>query len=192
MVLTQTELQALLTRLTDTQWLIASLLYGTGMRVLEVARLRVKDVEFARKGILVRDGKGYKDRVTMLPLVLVNPLRERLKRVKALHDNERAAGFGAVYLPLALEKKYPNAAAEWMWQYVFPASKRSVDPRSGEKRQHHVQDQAILHAIKHTVREASLTKAATARTLPFVRDSGFGCLPERDRRLALASHELNV
>ena len=79
-----------------------------------------------------------------------------------------------------------------MWQYVFPASKRSVDPRSGEKRQHHVQDQAILHAIKHTVREASLTKAATARTLPFVRDSGFGCLPERDRRLALASHELNV
>ena len=113
-VLTQAEVQALLTRLTDRQWLIASLLYGTGMRVLEVARLRVKDVEFARKEIWVRDGKGHKDQVTMLPLALVNLLRERLKRVKALHDNELAAGFGAVYLPLALEKKYPNAAKEWM------------------------------------------------------------------------------
>ena len=139
--------------------------------MLEVARLRVKDVEFARQEIWVRDGKGYKDWVTMLPLALVNPLRERLKRVKALHDNERAAGFGAAYLPLALEKKYPNAAKEWMWQYVFPASKRSVDPRSGEKRRHHVQDQAIQHAIKHAVREASLTKATTPRTLPFVREA---------------------
>ena len=98
-VLTQAEVQALLTRLTDRQWLIARLLYGTGMRVLEVARLRAKDVEFARKEIRVRNGKGHNDRVTMLPLALVNPLRERLKRVKALHDNELAAGFGAVYLP---------------------------------------------------------------------------------------------
>ncbi len=141
------------------------------MRVLEVARPRVKDVEFARQEILVRDGKGYKDRVTMLPLASVNPLRERLKRVKALHDNERAAGFGAVYSPLALEKKNPNAAKEWMWQYVFPASKRSVDPRSGEERRPHVQDQAIQHAIKQAVREASLTKAATPHTLPFVCDA---------------------
>ena len=151
--------------------MIASLLYGTGMRVLEVARLRVKDVEFARKEILVRDGKGYKDRVTMLPLALVNPLRERLKRVKALHDNELAAGFGAAYLPLALEKKYPNAAKEWMWQYVFPANRRSVDPRSGEDRRPDVQDQAILRAIKQAARDASLTKAATPHTLPFVRDA---------------------
>ena len=164
-VLTQAEVQALLTRLTDTQWLIASLLYGTGMRVLEVARLRVKDVEFARKEILVRDGKGHKDRVTMLPLALVNPLRERLKRVKALHDNELAAGFGAAYLPLALEKKYPNAAKEWMWQYVFPANRRSVDPRSGEERRPHVQDQAILRAIKQAARDANLTKPATPQTL---------------------------
>ena len=164
-VLTQAEVQALLSRLTDTQWLIASLLYGTGMRVLEVARLRVKDVEFARKEILVRDGKGHKDRVTMLPLALVNPLRERLKRVKALHDNELAAGFGAVYLPLALEKKYPNAAKEWMWQYVFPANRRSVDPRSGEERRPHVQDQAILRAIKQAARDANLTKPATPQTL---------------------------
>ena len=135
------------------------------MRVLEVARLRVKDVEFARKEILVRNGKGHKDRVTMLPLALVNPLREHLKRVKALHDNELAAGFGAVYLPLALEKKYPNGAKEWMWQYVFPASKRSVDPRSGEKRRPHVQDQAILRAIKQAARDANLTKPATPHTL---------------------------
>ena len=130
-VLTQAEVQALLSRLTDTQWLIASLLYGTGMRVLEGARLRVKDVEFSRKEILVRDGKGYKDRVTMLSLALVNPLKDHLKRVKDLHEKELAEGFGKVYLPYALEKKYPNAAAEWMWQYVFPATKRSVDPRSG-------------------------------------------------------------
>ena len=164
-VLTQAEVQALLSRLTDRQWLIASLLYGTGMRVLEVARLRVKDVEFARKEILVRDGKVHKDRVTMLPLALVNPLRERLKRVKALHDNELAAGFGAVYLPLALEKKYPNGAKEWMWQYVFPANRRSVDPRSGEERRPHVQDQAILRAIKQAARDANLTKPATPQTL---------------------------
>ncbi len=147
-VLTQVEVRALLSRLTNTQWLIASLLYGTGMRVLEVARLRVKDVEFSRKEIWVRDGKGYKDRVTMLPLAQVNPLREHLKRVKALQDNELAAGFGAVYLPLALERKYRNGAKEWMWQYVFPANRRSVDPRSGEERRPHVQDQAILRAIK--------------------------------------------
>ena len=164
-VLTQAEVQALLSRLTDRQWLIASLLYGTGMRVLEVARLRVKDVEFSRKEILVRNGKGHKDRVTMLPLALVNPLKEHLKRVKALHDNELAAGFGAVYLPLALEKKYPNAAKEWMWQYVFPANRRSVDPRSGEERRPHVQDQAILRAIKQAARDANLTKPATPHTL---------------------------
>jgi integron integrase len=164
-VLTQAEVQALLSRLTDTQWLIASLLYGTGMRVLEGARLRVKDVEFSRKEILVRDGKGYKDRVTMLPLALVNPLKDHLKRVKDVHEKELAEGFGKVYLPYALEKKYPNAAAEWMWQYVFPASKRSVDPRSGEERRHHVQDQAIQRAIKQAVRDAKLTKPATPHTL---------------------------
>ena len=101
----------------------------------------------------------------MLPLALVNPLRERLKRVKALHDNELAAGFGAVYLPLALEKKYPNGAKEWMWQYVFPANRRSVDPRSGEERRPHVQDQAILRAIKQAARDANLTKPATPHTL---------------------------
>jgi integron integrase len=164
-VLTQAEVQALLSRLIDTQWLIASLLYGTGMRVLEGARLRVKDVEFSRKEILVRDGKGYKDRVTMLPLALVNPLKDHLTRVKALHEKELAEGFGRVYLPYALEKKYPNAAAEWMWQYVFPAAKRSVDPRSGEERRHHVQDQAIQRAIKQAARDANLTKPATPHTL---------------------------
>jgi integron integrase len=164
-VLTQAEVQALLTRLTDTPWLIASLLYGTGMRVMEVARLRVKDVEFSRKEILVRDGKGYKDRVTMLPLALVNPLKDHLKRVKVLHEKELAEGFGKVYLPYALEKKYPNAAAEWMWQYVFPAAKRSVDPRSGAERRHHVQGQAIQRAIKQAARDAALTKPATPHTL---------------------------
>ena len=109
----------------------------------------------------------------MLPLALVNPRKDHLKRVKDLHEKELAEGFGKVYLPYALEKKYPNAAAEWMWQYVFPATKRSVDPRSGEERRHHVQDQAIQRAIKQAVRDANLTKPATPHTLltPFVCDA---------------------
>jgi integron integrase len=164
-VLTRAEVQALLTRLDGTHWLLASLLYGAGLRLMECLRLRVKDVDFARKEILIRDGKGFKDRVTMLPVALVEPLRAHLERVRELHRQDLAEGFGAVYLPYALERKYPNAAREWIWQYVFPSAKRAVDPRSGETRRHHVQDQALQRAIKQAVRDADLTKPATPHTL---------------------------
>jgi integron integrase len=169
-VLTQQEVQKILTQLTGTHHLVVSLLYGTGMRILEALRLRVKDVDFARKEILIRDGKGYKDRVTMLPVILIEPLKAHLTRVKALHEQDLQAGFGAVYLPFALNKKYPFAAREWAWQYVFPSAKLSVDPRSvgesggGETRRHHIQDQAIQRAVRQAVVNADLAKLATPHT----------------------------
>lgn len=122
-VLNRDEIQAILSRLNGTQWLIASLLYGTGMRIMECLRLRVQDVDFKRREILIRDGKGFKDRVTMLPLTLLPNLQAHLVKVRALHENDLAQGFGSVYLPYALERKYPNAAKAWIWQYVFPAAK---------------------------------------------------------------------
>lgn len=164
-VLTRPEVQAVLSRLQGIHWLIASLLYGTGMRLMECMRLRVKDVDFSRKEILVRDGKGFKDRVTMLPAALANPLREHLQKVKTLHEQDVAAGFGSVYLPYALARKYQNAARDWGWQYVFPAAGMSTDPRSGEVRRHHVQEQAIQRAMKQAVRDANLVKPATPHTL---------------------------
>jgi len=164
-VLTRDEVQALLSRLAGTHWLMASLLYGAGLRLMECLRLRVKDVDFSRKEILVRDGKGFKDRVTMLPAALVAPLRAHLERVRELHRQDLAAGLGAVYLPYALERKYPGAARDWGWQYVFPSAKLAVDPHSGETRRHHVQDQAVQRAMKQAVRDADLTKPATPHTL---------------------------
>jgi integron integrase len=163
-VLNRDEVQAILSRLTGTHWLIASLLYGTGMRIMECLRLRVQDVDFTRHEILIRDGKGFKDRVTMLPVSLVAALQAHLLKVKELHNNDLAQGFGAVYLPYALERKYPNAAKEWIWQYIFPAAKHSTDPRSGAVRRHHVQEQSIQRAVKQAVRDAGLTKAATPHT----------------------------
>ncbi len=164
-VLTQAEVQALLSGLSGTHWLVASLLYGAGMRLMEALRLRVKDVELSRKEILIRDGKGAKDRVTMLPAALMNPLKAHLLKVKALHDQDIAEGFGEVYLPHALDKKYPSAAREWGWQYVFPSGNRTVDPRSGVVRRHHVQDQSVQRAVKQAVRDAGFVKPATPHTL---------------------------
>ena len=164
-VLTQDEAQTVLSRLKGTHWLVAGLLYGSGLRIMEALRLRVKDLEFTRGEILVREGKGFKDRVTMLPAMLIEPLKVHLKRVKVLHDQDVAEGFGEVYLPYALDRKYPNAAREWGWQYVFPSKNRSVDPRSGAVRRHHVQDQAIQRAIRQAVRDAGIVKPATPHTL---------------------------
>ena len=164
-VLTREEVQGVLGRLTGTHWLIASLLYGAGLRIMEGLRLRVKDVEFSRKEILVRDGKGFKDRVTMLPAALAAPLAEHLKRVKALHEQDLAAGRGAVHLPYALERKYPGAARDWGWQYVFPSANLSEDPRSGIERRHHLQDQAVQRAMRQAVRDAGVNKPATPHTL---------------------------
>jgi len=164
-VLTASEVQSVLSGLTGTHALIASLLYGGGMRLMEAVRLRVKDVEFARREVVVREGKGFKDRVTMLPESLIAPLKEHLAKVKALHDEDLAQGFGEVYLPFALDKKYPNAGREWGWQYIFPSRNLSIDPRSGKTRRHHVDEKGVQRAVKQAVRDAGLVKPATPHTL---------------------------
>ena len=164
-VLTVSEVQAVLSRLSGTHALIASLLYGGGMRLMEAVRLRVKDVDFARHEIIVREGKGFKDRVTMLPEAVTAPLKAHLARVKALHDEDLSQGGGEVYLPFALDKKYPNAGHDWGWQYVFPSKNLSVDPRSGKTRRHHVDEKGVQRAVKQAVRDALLTKPATPHTL---------------------------
>jgi integron integrase len=164
-VLTEAEVGRLLNRMDGTTGLIARLLYGTGMRVMEAVRLRVKDVDFQRHEIVVREGKGNKDRITMLPQSLVEPLQAHLIRVKRLHEEDLERGFGEVYLPFALARKYPRAGREWGWQYVFPAAGRSVDPRSQVERRHHVSDQAVQRAMRQAVRSAEIAKPATPHTL---------------------------
>jgi integron integrase len=174
-VLTPEEVQRLLVLIEGTAGLILRLLYGTGMRIMECLRLRVKDVDFARGEILVREGKGFKDRVTMLPNTLAAPLKSHLARVKALHDEDLAAGCGEVYLPWALARKYPHAACEWAWQYVFVAARRSVDPRSGAVRRHHVEAQSIQRTMRNALRHAGISKPATPHTM---RHSFATCLLE--------------
>ena len=164
-VLTHAEVSTVLSRLKGVHALLGRLLYGTGMRLMEGMRLRVKDVEFERREILVRDGKGFKDRVTMLPESLIEPLRAHLEEVKKLHEDDVRAGYGRVYLPYALERKYPNAGREWGWQYVFPATQLSVDPRSGVTRRHHLDEKVLQRAMKQAVRDAGLVKPATPHTL---------------------------
>lgn len=164
-VLTREEVASVLAQLDGTLWLVASLLYGSGMRLMEVLRLRVKDVEFARCEILIRDGKGQKDRVTMLPRKLVAPLQLHLERVRALHAKDLQEGFGRANLPHALARKYPNAAAEWAWQFVFPSVNRSADPRSGGIFRHHLHEKTIQRAIRNAVRRVGLHKPATPHTL---------------------------
>jgi integron integrase len=164
-VLTVEEVKRVLARMDGQHGLMADLLYGAGLRLLECARLRVKDVDFAMRQITVRDGKGEKDRVTMLPQAAAAPLRAHLEKVRVLHEHDLEDGFGEVYLPYALDRKYPNAAKEWGWQYAFPAAGRSVDPRSGQERRHHVDEQSLQRAVKKAVRAAGLTKPATCHTL---------------------------
>lgn len=164
-VLTRDEVAAVLARMEGTQWLIGSLLYGSGLRLMECLRLRVKDADFGRNEILVRDGKGMKDRVTMLPASLKSPLRAHLARVQGLHQRDVEEGYGEVFLPNALERKYPAAAREWAWQYVFPASGRAVDPRTGAVRRHHVSEQSVQRMVRQAVRDAGIAKPATPHTL---------------------------
>ncbi|MDO9052475.1 MAG: integron integrase [Gallionella sp.] len=164
-VLTREEVQSVLARLDGTVWLIASLLYGSGMRIMECLRLRVKDVDFARHEILVREGKGFKDRVTMLPVSLVPPLKEHLVRVKVLHDEDLALGYGEVFMPMALDKKYPAAGKSWGWQYVFPSRNLSIDPYSGKTRRHHADEKVIQRAMKKAVLAAGIVKLATPHSL---------------------------
>lgn len=164
-VLTVDEVRRVLGLLESEQWLMASLLYGSGLRVMECVRLRVKDVDFDRLAIIVRSGKGDKDRVTVLPQNLVSHLSAHLQQVRSIHDRDLQAGFGRVYLPYALEKKYPSANQQWAWQYVFPALKRSLDPRSGLERRHHYNEKTLQRAVRMAVRRSSIDKPASCHTL---------------------------
>lgn len=164
-VLTRPEVRLLLSKLDGTYRLMGQLMYGSGLRLLECLRLRVKDLDFGRGEIVVREGKGNKDRRTLLPTAVRPPLRAHLDRVKLLHERDLAAGFGRVYLPDALERKLPHAAAEFVWQYVFPSAKMSRDPRSGVVRRHHAHDSAVSKAITDAVRRSGIPKRATSHSL---------------------------
>jgi integron integrase len=164
-VLAKEEIGSVLSQLSGTPWIMANLLYGAGLRLMECLRLRVKDIDFSYDQIVVRDGKGGKDRVTMLPLRLKEPIERHLREVRRVHEKDLKEGFGEVHLPYALEVKYPHANREWGWQYVFPASKRSVDPRTGAVRRHHLQEQVLQRAVKEAIRKAGVVKAASCHSL---------------------------
>jgi len=164
-VLTREEVQRLLAATKDTYQLMARLLYGTGMRLMECIRLRVKDVEFERNQLIVREGKGQKDRVTVLPSSIKPALQDHLARIKLRHEQDLKEGYGQVYLPNALAQKYPVADREWGWQWVFPSAKRSVDPRSGRERRHHIQEVGLQRAVKEAVRLSGINKPASCHTL---------------------------
>ena len=163
-VFTRAEARAILANLKGDYRLMAHLLYGSGLRLLECLRLRVKDVDFGYRQISVREGKGMRERITILPDRLLRPLQQHLARVKELHQQDLARGGGAVYLPSALHRKYPNAAREWAWQYIFPADRISVDPRSGEKRRHHLAERNLQNAVRDAIRAAGIPKAASCHT----------------------------
>lgn len=164
-VLAREEVRMLLAQLDGRAWLLSSVLYGTGMRLMECLRLRVKDVDFARGEITVRDGKGGKDRRTVLPRSLVEPLQVEVERVRLLHASDMACGFGAVWLPHALARKYANGPRELGWQYVFPALRRSLDPRDDVERRHHVDPEFLSRALKQARLRAAIAKPVTAHTL---------------------------
>jgi integron integrase len=164
-VLTREEVDRVLREMTGIYALMAGLLYGSGLRLMECVRLRIKDVDFAQRQIMVRDGKGAKDRVTVLPEKYRETLARHLEQVKKQHDTDLAQGHGAVYLWPSLERKYPNIAREWGWQYVFPAKNLSVDPRSGQVRRHHIHAGSLQKAFKDAMQKAGITKQASCHTL---------------------------
>jgi integron integrase len=164
-VLSREDVAALLSTLRGTVWLMASLMYGAGLRLMECAELRVKDVNVDRGELTIRDGKGGKDRVTMLPAAVREPLVDHLQRVKAQHDADLRAGRGTVALPGALRLKYPNAPREWGWQWVFPATRFYVDPATGERRRHHLHESVLQRAVKESARAAGISRPATCHSL---------------------------
>lgn len=164
-VLNRDEVASLLDAVRLEQALMARLLYGTGMRLMECLRLRVKDVDFMRREILIREGKGAKDRVTMLPASLLDPLQAQLRRARVLFDHDRIRGLPGVYLPHALERKYPNAGTSWAWFWVFPAEGLSVDPRSGIERRHHAHEKSLQRAMKLATERAGIAKPVSVHTL---------------------------
>lgn len=164
-VLTEKEVHSLLAHVPQAYALLARLMYGTGMRLLEGLRLRVQDLDFERAELLIREGKGGKDRVTMLPQSLLKPLQEHLKQVRQAHEQDLLKGYGEVWLSESVARKYPNAGREWVWQYVFPSARLSVDPRSGVTRRHHLDEKGLQRAIKQAAVDAGLTKDVTPHTL---------------------------
>ena len=164
-VLTREEVKRVLSHLQGLDHLFLTLLYGTGMRLMEGLRLRVKDIEFTGNQITIRDGKGATDRMTMLPAALKPSLQRHLEEVRTLHRADLEAGYGQVYLPYALDRKYTASAREWGWQYVFPATVLSVDPRSGVRRRHHLDERVFQKAFREAVRAAGVGKPATCHTL---------------------------
>jgi len=164
-VLTRVEVRALMEQLSGVQHLMAQSLYGSGLRLLECLRLRVKDIHFAQRQIVVRDGKGMKDRLTMLPTGLIEPLHEHLNGIKVVHAQDLALGLGQVYLPFALERKHPNAGREWIWQYLFPARRIAPDPRTGKLRRHHYDETMLQRAVKSAAQKAGIEKRVGCHTL---------------------------
>ena len=164
-VLTRDEVTSLLSEMSGTNKLMAGLLYGAGLRLMECVRLRVKDVDFATGQIMIRDGKGQKDRVTVLPKAYAGMLNEHLVKVKELFETDRAAGIDGVYLWPSIERKYPNIATEWGWQYVFPAANYSTDPRSGKIRRHHISENGLHKSVKDAANKTGLVKQVSCHTL---------------------------
>ncbi|MCH8341743.1 MAG: integron integrase [Chloroflexi bacterium] len=163
-VMTKQEVRNVIGRMTGKNQVMAKLLYGSGLRLMECVRLRVQDLDFGQRQIIVREGKGGKDRATVLPDSLIDPLKRHLRHVKLVHEDDIADGHGGVYLPNALETKYPNAHREWIWQYVFPAAKLSMDPRGGILRRHHADPSGLQRAVKKAARSTGIEKRVSCHT----------------------------
>ena len=163
-VLSRQEVDLVLAQLFGVHWLVASMLYGTGMRLLECLRLRIKDLDFARNEIFVRAGKGAKDRRTLFPLSLHSRMTQQVSEVARIHSRDLHAGYGEVLLPDAIDRKYKSAARELKWQYVFPAARRSIDPRDGKTRRHHIHESGVQRMVRRAVRESGLNKRASCHT----------------------------
>ena len=163
-VLDKTEARRVIAHLRGDYWLIAGLLYGSGLRLMEALRLRVKDLDLYHHRVMVRNGKGAKDRVTILAPALIEPLRQHLIKVRTLHDHAMSAGFGGVELPYSLARKYPEATTQWGWQYVFPAARPSHDPRTQVCRRHHVQEQSVQRQVRRAARLAGVEKPVSPHT----------------------------
>jgi integron integrase len=164
-VMTRDEVKAVMANLTGDKWLMAALIYGAGLRLMECLRLRVQDIDFSRNEVLVRDGKGAKDRITMLPESLKKPLREHLQRVRMIHEKDLSGGWGRVLMPNALDRKYPNSPVEWRWQWVFPQENRWINTQTGQEGRHHVDESILQKAFKDAVRKADIVKRETCHTL---------------------------
>ena len=178
-VLTRDEVKKTIQSMAGVPQLVVKLLYGSGIRIIEAVRLRVHDVDYKMKQLVVRSGKGNKDRVTTFPASIIPFMQNHLERVKLMHEADLARGFGEVYLPYALERKYKNAARDWNWQYIFPSGKLSVDPRSGKTRRHHVDPGVVNKAIKTAAKRLQINKKVSAHTFRHNADSRIMPIPLR-------------